>query len=267
MLFHIGPFAVRSYGLLLALSFLVGIWLAGHRARRTVMMPEQVMDLSLYLIISSVIGARLFYVVLHWGEFSNDLFGIVNPFQNPGGFGVSGLVFYGGFLSAVLTGVWYAFRDDLSFWLLADVMSPSIALGLALARGGCFLNGCCFGVPSNLPWAVQFPLDSPAGSLFQVPIHPTQVYESLGALLIFGVLLIIDRHRSFDGFTFWALGAMYGVLRFIVDLFRYYDAESTVRVFNHAFSVNQFISAGIFLAACVAFARARKRPASMWVSG
>jgi phosphatidylglycerol:prolipoprotein diacylglycerol transferase len=67
VLFHIGPFAVRSYGLLLALSFLLGIWLTGRRALRTVIMPEQVMDLSLYLIISSVVGARLLYVVLHVG--------------------------------------------------------------------------------------------------------------------------------------------------------------------------------------------------------
>lgn len=259
VLFHIGPFTIRSYGLLLALSFLFGIWLAGRRARRTAIPSEQVMDLSLYLILSSVIGARLFYVFLHWGEFSNDLLSIVNPFQNPGEFGVAGLVFYGGFIFALLTSIWYTYWKGLSFWVLADVMSPSIAMGLALSRVGCFLNGCCFGKACDLPWAVQFPPDSPAGSLFHVPVHPTQLYESLGALVILGILLLIDRHKPFDGFTFWVFGALYGVLRFIVDLFRYYDPESSVRVFSHAFSVNQFISAGIFLGACIAFAWPRKR--------
>jgi phosphatidylglycerol:prolipoprotein diacylglycerol transferase len=259
VLFHVGPFTVRSYGLLLALSFLLGIWLAGRRARRTAITSEQIVDLSLYLIISSVIGARLFYVFLHWGEFSNDLLGIVNPFQTPGEFGVAGLVFYGGFLFALLTSIWYARWKRLSFWVLADVMSPSIALGLALSRVGCFLNGCCFGKACDLPWAVQFPPDSPAGSLFRVPVHPAQLYESLGALFILGILLVVDRRKPFEGFTFWVFGGLYAVLRFTVDVFRYYDPESSVRVFSHVFSVNQFISAGIFVAACVAFAWPRKR--------
>lgn len=260
ILFHLGPFTIRSYGLLLAVSFMAGIWLAGRRSSGTSIRPAQITDLSLYLILSSILGARLFYVALHWGEFSDHPLNIVNPFQNSGEFGVAGLVFYGGFIFGVLTSLWYAFRKGIPFWLLADVMSPSIALGLALTRVGCFLNGCCFGTPCDLAWGVLFPPDSPAGSLFQVPVHPSQLYESLGALVILFVLFIVDRHKPFNGFTFWIFSALYGVLRFSVDLTRHYDVESSFRILGHAFSVNQFISAGLVLGAFIFIAWPRRRP-------
>ncbi len=255
VLFHIGSLAIRTYGVLLAFSFLAGIWLARKRAERTIITSDQILDLSLYLIISSVLGARLLYVVLHWGEFSDNLFLIVNPFQSPGEFGVSGLVFYGGLLSGTLTGIWFAFRNDLPFRVLADVMTPSIALGLAISRIGCFLNACCFGLPCEQPWGVRFPIDSVAGNLFHGPIHPTQIYSSVGAAFIFGIVWLIDRHRPFDGFSFCVFLALYGVLRFTVDFFRFYDAESIVRIFDIPFSVNQLISLGFFIAAWVAYVK------------
>jgi phosphatidylglycerol:prolipoprotein diacylglycerol transferase len=220
------------------------------------------MDLSLYLILFSIAGARLFYVALHWKEFSGDPLSIVNPFQNPGEFGVAGLVFYGGFLFGVLTAILYAVRKGISFLALADLMAPSIALGLTITRIGCFLNGCCFGTPCDLAWAVRFPADSPAGGLFQVPVHPSQIYESLGAFVVFCALLIVDRHRPYSGFTFWTFLGFYGVLRFLVDLSRYYDPGSSLRLMGHAFSVNQVISVCLVLTALAAFAWPRKSPPS-----
>lgn len=223
LLFRVGPFAIRSYGLMLALAFFFGLWLAVKRAQRVGVEPSQMMDMSVWGIVTGIIGARLTYVAFHWGQYSDNPISIINPF-GPEGFGISGLILYGGLIPALAVGFLYIRRHRLPFWRTADAFAPSIALGIFLVRMGCFLNGCCFGKPSQLPWAMGFPPDSPAGFVFpHTPIHPTQLYSSAYGLIIFGLLLFLERFRKSDGFTFWLLLAFYAVARFVVDSARYYE--------------------------------------------
>ncbi len=223
LLFRIGPFAVRSYGLMLALAFFFGLWLAIKRAQRVGVKPSQMMDMSVWGIVVGITGARLTYVAFHWNQFSDNLISIINPF-GPEGFGIAGLILYGGLIPGLAVGFLYMRWHQLPFWKTADAFAPSVALGIFLVRIGCFLNGCCFGKPSQLPWAMVFPHDSPAGSVFpHTPIHPTQLYSSVYGLIIFGLLLFLERFKKFDGFTFWLLLAFYAAARFSVDFVRYYE--------------------------------------------
>lgn len=244
VILKLGPVAIHGYGLMLAVSFLVGIYLAARRAKKAGIDPEQIMNLSLYIIVSSVVGARLFYVIFHWEEYAGNLWALVSPIQEGRVVGIFGLVLYGGVILATLVGMAYILRRRLPLWRVADVVAPSIALGVFFTRLGCFLNGCCFGVPSDSPWAVVFPLASPAGSTFPgLPLHPTQLYSSLYGLAIFGMLLGLERFKRFDGFTFWLFIMLYALARFLVDFVRYYEPSMTVL---GGLSVNQAISIVLF---------------------
>jgi phosphatidylglycerol:prolipoprotein diacylglycerol transferase len=239
---------------MLALAFFFGLWLAVKRAQRVGVEPSQMMDMSVWGIVTGIIGARLTYVAFHWGQYSDNPISIINPF-GPEGFGISGLILYGGLIPALAVGFLYIRRHRLPFWRTADAFAPSIASGIFLVRMGCFLNGCCFGKPSQLPWAMGFPPDSPAGFVFpHTPIHPTQLYSSAYGLIIFGLLLFLERFKKFDGFTFWLLLAFYAVTRFLVDFARYYENSMILFrigkvpvLFNQGICVLLFILAGTML--------------------
>ena len=136
---------------------------------------------------------------------------------------------------------------------MADIVAPSIALGLAFTRVGCFLSGCCFGKPTTLPWGVTFPADCPAGAVSSLEaaargvdhlaLHPTQLYASAYGLVIFVLVLAVERHLHRRGATFGALLVLYGIARFTVDFFRYYEANARVLA---GLTFNQVISAGLF---------------------
>jgi len=203
-LVRIGPLAIRSYGLMLALSFLLGILFARSRAKKAGVDFQRIMDLTVIVIVASVIGARGLYVVFHLKEFSSNPLDIINPFQGGGDVGIQGLTMYGGVILSILLSLWFLKRHGLPVWKVADVVAPCIALGIFLTRIGCFLNGCCFGTPCDLPWCVVFPAESAAGYFFpDTHIHPTQLYSSLYGLVILGLLLLSERRVQFDGFTFW----------------------------------------------------------------
>ncbi|MFH1008024.1 MAG: prolipoprotein diacylglyceryl transferase [Candidatus Latescibacterota bacterium] len=263
VLFRIGPLAIHGYGLMLSLSFLIGVYLSIWRGRKMGLDPAKMMDLAMYVMLSSAVGARLFYVIPHWEEFSGHLWDVINPFQN-GEIGLSGLTLYGGLILAVVVGIGYARRHHMPVWRVTDAMAPAVALGIFFTRIGCFLNGCCFGNPSVLPWAVVFPRNSAAGYLFRdAPIHPTQLYSSLYGLAIFGVLLFAERFKRFDGFTFWIFVLLYSVARFAVDFVRYYEESMTLfHAGSVGISLNQGISAAGFVLAWVMLLILRKRSAT-----
>ena len=126
-------------------------------------------------------------------------------------------MFYGGFIVASLTAVIYTTMKRMPFFRVADIFAPSIALGHAFGRMGCFFNGCCYGKPCSLPWAVKFP---PPHVMAGIPVHPTEIYEALGNLAIFAGLSAVYRHKRADGQIWWLYVLSYGVLRFAVEFFR-----------------------------------------------
>ncbi len=254
----LGHLQIRGYGLMLAFAFLCGIYLAVRRGKQVGIKRADIVDLSLYIIIAAVIGARFAYVLFHWNEFSESPLDIVNPFGGDS-IGISGLVFYGGLILSIFASVVYTRKRNISFWKMADVMAPSIALGIFFTRIGCFLNGCCFGRECDLAWGVVFPDESLAGYIFpDAKIHPTQIYSSLYGLGIFGILTFIERFKSFDGFTFWSFVGLYSIARFSVDFLRYYDSMILFNIGNVPMNANQGLSAVLFFTACGMFLVLRK---------
>ena len=244
ILFEIGPFTVRTYGLLLAVSFIAGILLALRRSRARGLNQNQMINMSLLIMLAGIVGARIMYVIPHWNEFSANPLDIISPFQSSGSIGLTGLTMYGGFIAAVLVSILYLRVNRLSIWKACDAFAPSIALGIGVSRVGCFMNGCCFGLPTESALGVVFPAFSAAGSFYpDVALHPAQLYNAVLGFGLFGLLMWLDRKPRYDGFLFAVLLIAEPITRFFVDLFRYYESSMTLgSLGGMALSVNQGIS-------------------------
>lgn len=235
-------FAIHGYGLMLALSFMLGIYFAMRRAQKQGVDPNKIMDLSVWIVLAAIIGSRFLYVVYHLEEFSGHWLDTINPFQSDGKIGIAGLTMLGGVVLAIVVGVVYLRVKKMNVLKVCDIMIPSVALGIFLTRIGCFLNGCCHGLPTDVSWAVTFtnPYSACASHLMNTPLHPTQIYSSIYGLVIFGTLLFAEKFKKFDGFLFFLFFILYGLSRFIVDNFRYY--EDSAMVGGLGITVNQAIS-------------------------
>ena len=233
-LFKLGPFTVYTYGVLLAVSYLIGLRLSMWRAKQRGLNPQRVLDLGIYIIIAALVGAKLLLLVVEFDQFKSprDLLNLARL----------GGVFYGGFLLAVGVGFWYVIKHHMPFWTTCDVAAPGIALGHITGRLGCLAAGCCYGKPTDVAWAVTFtnPLASAnVGTPLGIPLHPTQLYEAGAALLILIVLLTTEkRGRAFAGRTFWLYMFLYAVSRFIIEMYRG-DPRGTV---FGVLSTSQFIA-------------------------
>ena len=207
VLIRLGTLEIHTYGVLVAAGFLAGILTAQRRARRAGLAPERISDLGVWLILSAMLGAKLFHIIFFWNDF-------IEGWRATGLASLrAGFVFYGGFLGAALGLMAYARLHKLPVWQLADVLAPSVALGHAFGRLGCFFEGCCYGKVCTLPWAIHLP--GHAGAL-----HPTQLYEAAGNLVIFAGLSAFYRHKRFDSQICWLYVLSYGALRFLVEFFR-----------------------------------------------
>ncbi len=229
-LFRIGNFALRSYGLLLAIAFLTATILAIRRAKKLGVDGKIIENLSTIVIIASIVGSRLFYVIFHIEEFRGHWLDIISPYQSDGSCGLAGLSMMGGVVLAIFACLVYIARKQLNFYKLADIVAPAMALGFGIARIGCFLNGCCFGRPICPNLGMVFPPNSPAGATFTgIAICPTQLFHSFSNLLIFGILLAVERKvKVTKGSLFGLFLALYAVQRVIVDHFRYYEPNAIV---------------------------------------
>jgi phosphatidylglycerol---prolipoprotein diacylglyceryl transferase len=233
-LFSVGPFTIYSYGVLLAASYLLGLRLAMWRAKKWGLDANRVLDLGIYIIIAALVGAKLLLLVVDFDQFSRpqELLTLAR----------SGGVFYGGLLVAVAVAFWYIARHKMPFWTTCDVFAPGIALGHVTGRLGCLAAGCCYGKPTDMPWAIVFtnPLaQANVGTPLGIPLHPTQIYEAGAALVILGLLLATEhRGRRFPGRTFWSYMFLYAVSRYIIEIYRG-DPRGTVL---DIFSTSQFIS-------------------------
>ncbi|MDI6736390.1 MAG: prolipoprotein diacylglyceryl transferase [bacterium] len=207
--FKIGPITIYSYGVMLALAFSVGIYLARDRAIKVGIDSKVIMDLSVYILLSSIVGARLLYVLTNPDEYREQPLTAI--------FSRYGFVFYGGLILAIIVGFWYLKRKKLPLWQIADVIAPSIPIGQAIGRIGCLLNGCCYGKPTTLPWGVKVPGSDHLGL---TPLHPTQIYSSVGDLIIFFILSYLWKKRKFEGQILLMYLVLYSILRFIIEMYR-----------------------------------------------
>ena len=262
ILFNIGSFPIYSYGVMIALAFIIGIFLAMKESKRIGENPERILDISLYVILGALIGGRLGYVIFYLDYYLKNPIKILY-------FRQGGLAFLGGFILAFILGSWYVRRNKLSFWKYTDIAAPSLAIGIGIARIGCFLNGCCFGLISE-NFGLKFPsLNMPpvylqqlkdgliaSGSPFTLPVIPTQLYSSLYGFSIFLILMWIKKYKKYDGFIFLNFLVLYSVSRFIIEFFRFY--ENNYKMFNY-FTVTQAICIIIILCSLICMKVLKKR--------
>ena len=216
IIFQIGPFALRYYGLMYALAALVGGWLLGKEVRRKGirLTDDQRWNFVLLVLLGGILGARIYYVVFNWdyyGKFPSEIPAIWH----------GGLAIHGGLIGGVLTGIWFVRRHRLSFWRLADAGAPSTILGQAFGRFGNFMNGDAHGTPTSMPWGLVFPPESIAGQEFgPIPLHPVMLYELVLDLAGFFLLWSIRKRPWGDGFILCSYLMLYSVIRFFVSFFR-----------------------------------------------
>jgi len=234
--FQVYGLSIYWYGILTALGFVGGFWTAARRAPHAGLTADHVYALAPWIIISVVLGARAFYVVMFWQEefAGGSLWQILNM--------RSGLVFYGGLTGAALGTILFCRVHRLSLWRMADVLAPSVPLGHLFGRVGWFMTGCCYGKPTDLPWAVHFPKGHAThGS----GVHPTQFYEAGLNLALFVGLTVLFRRRRFDGQVFAAYLIGYAVVRAFVEMFR---GDYPAALLAGGATPGQWVGAAIFAA-------------------
>lgn len=245
---QIGPFTIYTYGLLTAIGFISGIWLAAHYAEKEGIRRDRVWDLGLIIIIAALVGAKVFMIISDYNYYANnprEIFSL-STLQ-------SGGVFFGGLIFSLIATAWYFRRKNLPGWKVADLFAPGIALGHAIGRLGCFTAGCCYGKPTGVPWAVKFTnpfAHATVGVPLNVPLHPTQLYEALAEFLIFLILLSFRKRKSYDGQVILLYLVLYPLARFVIEFYR--GDPDRGSVFHGLLSMSQFIGILVALAAVVA---------------
>jgi phosphatidylglycerol:prolipoprotein diacylglycerol transferase len=212
ILVHFGSFTLYTYGFFLAMGFLAAIWFSKRNARFYDLKPDDISDLFFVILISGIVGARLLYVIINFDDFKAsplDIFKLWN----------GGLVFFGGFMGAVAASIVTLRIKKLPFFKTADTIAPGVALGHGIGRLGCFFAGCCYGRQCDLPIAVQFSHPDSLAPL-HVPLHPTQIYMVAANLILFFILIFIQRRKRFHGMIFLSYIILYSVFRFIIEFFR-----------------------------------------------
>ena len=250
----LGPFTLHTYGFLLAVAFLAGLWVASRQARRAGLDAARVTDMAVWVLIAGLIGAKLLLVALDWRYFMSSPGQLSSIIQ-------SGGVFYGGLIGGVLIAWWYARRNGLPGWQTADALAPGVVLGQAIGRLGCFAAGCCWGKATSLPWAVTFTdlyAARAVGTPMDTPLHPSQLYESLATFLIFAFLLWLGPRKSFHGQVVLSYVALYSATRFALEFLRG-DPDRGAWL-GGVVSTSQLIAVALLLGAAVLLPRVRRGP-------
>ena len=245
-LIHLGPVVLPSYGAALGVAFLLAVLLLKRRAPEYGIDPETAVDMGIWLILSGLLGAKLLLLVVEGPSYYlTSLHGLLELFR-------AGGVFYGGLLGALFAAVFFVKVRKVPFLAFADAAAPAVALGQAIGRVGCLAAGCCWGARCDKPWAITFS-DPKAGENvgvpLHVPLHPTQIYEGVGLLVLVALLVWFGKGRV-PGRTFslYLMGA--AVLRFTVELFRG-DPRGTVPLLG--LSTSQGIALGLFVLGAAIF--------------
>jgi phosphatidylglycerol:prolipoprotein diacylglycerol transferase len=247
VLIELGGIEIPAYGVMLALSFLAALWYVKRKAPKFGISSIVVENLAFYIMLGVIIGGRLLYAAFHWPQYEHDILGIFRIWEG-------GMMFFGGFLGGFLLGALYLRRQRISIRKISDVVAPAMGLGLFFTRIGCFLNGCCFGLPSTLPWAVRFPANCVAGTspVGGFTLHPAQLYESIFGLALFFFLNNRLRQSTGKGAVFAQFLIFYGGFRFGIDFIRYYENSAN-------FWINQIIAIGLVVAGAVIILRSAKQ--------
>ena len=258
-LFFIGDVGVPSYWALLMIGFMAAIYLSWKMARRAGVDGNRMLDLNLIILVCGVVGARLMHVLVeddplrpgepilyHYLRHPLEILNVTN-----------GLAFYGGLLLAIPVAVWYVRRRELGVGRVADIAGVCIPLGLVFGRLGCFLAGCCHGKPTDMPWGVAFSDPASLARPLNTPLHPTQLYSSAFALLLFVLMWAgYRRWKRFDGQVFLWFVALYSAGRFLIEFLR---NDNRGMFFSGSLSASQVVALPLLAAALIwLYVRGRK---------
>ncbi len=240
-LIHLGPVTIYSYGLLVATGFFLGITWSVRLGAREGMDQQVIIDTAFWIVLSAIIMSRVVFGIVNIDYFLKnpvDFFKIWN----------GGLVFYGGLIGAVIAVVVCARKYKFNIWQYADIAAPAGALGHAIGRLGCFFAGCCYGVKTDVPWAITF-TNVKSMAPIGVPLHPTQLYDAANEFIIFIILTAIRPARKFEGQIFWTWVGLYAIGRSVVEMYR---GDPRGIYFNGLVSTSQIVAA-VALTVAVAF--------------
>jgi len=224
VLFKIGPLTLYTYGLFVAIGFIVGTFISTYYAKKENIDKEKILDLSIYVFIGGVIGARILYILVELKQYIERPLDIFKIWEG-------GLVFYGGLLGGLVVFFWYTKRYNLKIWKVVDILTPGLVLGHSIGRIGCFFNGCCYGIKS-----------SKFGIIFNsigdnIPHIPTQIIESISLFIIF--IILKTTKKKFDGEIFIKYIFYYSSFRFLIEFIRGDDRGPLI---FSLISISQFIS-------------------------
>ncbi len=235
-IFKIGSLEVRWYGLMYILGFLAAYLIAVGDAKRKnlPLTRDDIADLIFALAVGLIVGARLGYAL-----FYNVSYYLANPFKV---FAVweGGMSFHGGLIGCVIAALYFGRKKKISFFQIADLITPAAPIGLGLGRLGNFINGELYGRVTDVPWGIVFPHGGP------LPRHPSQLYESfLEGPVLFFILWLVRRAQAPAGVVLWVFLAGYGLFRTFVELFR--EPDQQVGFLFGAFTMGQLLSIPLFL--------------------
>jgi phosphatidylglycerol:prolipoprotein diacylglycerol transferase len=254
-LFEYSWLVIHTYGFLLAVGFVSGLYVSARAAHRESINPAKVYDLGLYIAISSLVGAKLLLILTeftYYSENPSEIFSLATL--------RSGGVYYGGFLVAAIVGISLVRYQRLPVWKMTDIFSPGIALGQSIGRIGCFAAGCCYGRPTTSLFGVTFKnpySHDTVGVPLNIPLHPAQLYEAATNLAIFFLLWSTLKKKRFDGQIFILYLVFYSTSRFVIEFFRG-DPERGFML-SGSLSTSQFISLVLLVCAAVLYVALKRQ--------
>lgn len=248
-LFSIGNFSVHTYGFMIMLGALSGFLYMSHAVKELGIEKDKIQNLAIYIILAAFIGGKLLFYLenpsYYFGSFEN----MKRNFR-------TGFVFYGSLLFAIPVVIWYFKKENWPLWPLLDPIAIVACIIHGTGRLGCFFAGCCYGVPTDMPWGVTFTDPISQAEPLHTALHPTQLYSSFMILTILAFLLMLKRHQRFDGQLFFAYIISYAVGRGILEIFR--GDEARGYIIDGILSHSQFISVLVILVTLFFYVRFKK---------
>jgi len=252
---ELGPVTIHTYGILLAAAFIAGIWVTSRNAKREGINPDSIWNLGLLIIFSALVGSKILLLFSDYRYYSQNLREIfsLSTLRSTG-------VYYGGLALALGSALFYVLKKRLPAWKMADLAAPGIALGQSIARLGCLSAGCCYGKPTHMPWGITFTSQyayENVGVPLNVPLQPTQIYDSAAAFCLFLLLMWRLPRKHFNGQILLEFLAFYALARFAIEFYRDDDRGF---VLYGLLSTSQSIAILTFLGSVALYYFLRRRP-------
>lgn len=222
ILLDLGFFKIPTYGVLVALAYISAVFWVKRKIHKMPGMTEDKFWTLIYgMFFGAVIGGKILFILVEWRAFQSGELGFFRDFRY-------GFVFYGGLIGGLLSAIFFLKRLKIPFLPASDYFGTALPLGQAIGRWGCLSAGCCYGKPTSLPWAVRLggnPASVTPPNLWGIPLHPTQIYESLADFSIFLFLALwlvprIEKKELKAGTAFWTYLAVYAIARFLIEFVR-----------------------------------------------